>query len=167
MVTQRLLSLAESLCKNGSLLSDGHCTFSPLCWSLTKASARRTMEQWLGCQEALQWSRRPSAFAKRSAHFMLVCWWCQRATPLCSGCHAGCWGPLSWIQNCLAAVLCATRTSVSCLSQMTAVLPVTCENLQKGTHKGLISAKGVRSWLLDIHVLCQDVWLWEDLAKDS
>lgn len=33
MVTQQLLSLAESPCKNGSLLSDGHCTFSPLCWS--------------------------------------------------------------------------------------------------------------------------------------
>lgn len=75
--------------------------------------------------------------------------------------------PSAGSKNCLAAVPCATRTSVSCLSQMTAVLPVTCENFQTGTHKGLISAKGVRSWLLDIHVLCQDVWLWEDLAKDS
>lgn len=56
----------------------------------------------------------------------------------------------------LAAVSHTIHTSASCLAQMTAVLPVTCENFQEGTHRGVISAKGVRLWLLDIHELCQD-----------
>lgn len=132
---------------------------------MAKTLARRAMEQWLGCQEAVQWSQCSSAFAKCTMHFMRVCLWCQRATPLRSGFCAGCWGPLSWIQNCLAAVPCTTHTSVSspvCHKwQLCYLWPVRIP-------EGLISANGVNhgSWIYLCSVkICDSGKTWPKIVR--
>lgn len=96
-VTQRLLSLADSLSKNGSLLLDGHCTFPPFCWSPGQSFSKENggTVAWMSRSSALI-STSISICKMHHAH-PLVCLWCQCATPLRSGFHAeSIWKHLPW-----------------------------------------------------------------------
>lgn len=123
-VTQQFLSLADSLSKNGSLLLDGHCTFPPLCWSPGQSFSKEN-------GGTVAWVSRSSAVTSTSISICKM----HHALPtgflVTSACDTTMLRLLICIQNCLAAVPYTTLTSVSCLSQITAVLPVTCENFQK------------------------------------
>ena len=137
---------------------------------LAKALARRMMERWLRCQEAVQWSQNPPAFAKCT--HALRCWFaCDVSVRYLFQC--GLWAQVSmryaedpsvWIWYSLAGVRCMTQTSVSCLSHMTSTLPVTCENFQKGTRKEASSQQKVLdhgSWIFTSSVKmcdCGKTW---------